>query len=169
MRGEHLRSRPDPRRRRGSSPHARGAPTQAEVDGALTRIIPACAGSTTFPAGLAACCRDHPRMRGEHAPLSGTRRCMGGSSPHARGARPHRACPIQGTGIIPACAGSTPKSSGKTRCGRDHPRMRGEHTGESPSGCGPPGSSPHARGALAVNEQIVVKLGIIPACAGSTT
>ena len=88
-------------------------------------------------------------MRGEHQwhytlPF-GTQ----GSSPHARGARA--------------------RPARRTTCPRDHPRMRGEHR----LACSMPierqGSSPHARGALVVFLVQVEVVGIIPACAGSTT
>ena len=119
----------DMRRMAGSSPHSLGAPT-ARSRARVTR-------------------GDHPRIRGEHAD-------------RGRPAQ-HRA------GIIPACAGSTiwlplttvpkPGSSPHTRgahngaldlapCGRDHPRIRGEHTMALLT-------SPHVA-------------GIIPAYAGST-
>ena len=68
MRGEHYLDGSTDRRLTGSSPHARGAlggPVDAVVVGG---IIPACAGSTSCPSTTASCTRDHPRMRGEHAP-----------------------------------------------------------------------------------------------------
>ena len=52
---------------------------------------------------------------------------------------------------------------------RDHPRMRGEHWPGRPSTCARPGSSPHARGALAARLVDPRVVGIIPACAGSTS
>ena len=93
---------------RGSSPHARGALTDSH--------------------GACLTLRDHPRMRGEHAPVTGAT--------------------YTATGIIPACAGSTtPRRDGRgngqgssphargapnldlevLESAQDHPRMRGEH------------------------------------------
>ena len=46
--------------------------------------------------------------------------------------------------------------------------MRGEHASTAASCAAYWGSSPHARGARIVVEQVSVQGGIIPACAGST-
>ena len=73
------------------------------------------------------------------------------------------------TGIIPACAGSTSVCFlGKFLVG-DHPRMCGEHI--STVGCHDvkAGSSPHVRGARGLLLPRGIVLGIIPACAGSTS
>ena len=67
-------------------------------------------------------------MRGEHMPPKAGVRCFLGSSPHARGAPRQALDSIPGTGIIPACAGSTEGLSKHMQSHEDHPRMRGEHT-----------------------------------------
>ena len=126
MRGEH---RPRPRlthARPGSSPHARGTPHGAQRLFLPVGIIPACAGNTWLSPRPGSRPGDHPRMRGEHASVSGAFTDNWGSSPHARGTPMNR-----GMG--------KPKS-------RDHPRMRGEHG--TPDMWAEPlaGSSPHARG-----------------------
>ena len=72
------------------------------------------------------------------------------------------------SGIIPACAGSTRPAPSAPPPGRDHPRMRGEHSLGFGGDCGTPGSSPHARGAPARRAPPRTAPGIIPACAGST-
>ena len=46
--------------------------------------------------------------------------------------------------------------------------MRGEHDGACFQGSRVTGSSPHARGTLAVIKTHAGRLGIIPACAGNT-
>ena len=51
----------------------------------------------------------------------------------------------------------------------DHPRMRGEHSGRLKELDDDQGSSPHARGALRVLRGLGDVVGIIPACAGSTS
>ena len=71
------------------------------------RIIPAYAGSTAKCVPWRGTSKDHPRIRGEHAPA--LREILGrhGSSPHTRGARESlEAAPLR-DGIIPAYAGST--------------------------------------------------------------
>ena len=168
MRGEHSKVRQVKRLTKGSSPHARGALLREGHGGVVHGIIPACAGST----GRLCSCRfrrgDHPRMRGEHGSIAGSSSEAGGSSPHARGARVvHHHAPLR-VGIIPACAGSTPVWGCGCTTGRDHPRMRGEHSDTAGRRRGAAGSSPHARGALTNINSINPTKGIIPACAGST-
>ena len=91
---------------------------------------------------------DHPRMRGEHLPVSFESESSWGSSPHARGALSLAAgVPIE-VGIIPACAGSTASLRPSGGSCWDHPRMRGEHEKQPYHGLARAGSSPHARGAL---------------------
>ena len=149
IRGEHPTDIDGRSQQSGSSPHTRGAPAE-DVDALqLARIIPAYAGSTaTFRTVLYAQ-RDHPRIRGEHAPGSCATSPTWGSSPHTRGARGDDLFADELHGIIPAYAGSTPGSSTPGAGLRDHPRIRGEHRYVVLAG--------------------VVEHGIIPAYAGSTT
>ena len=72
-------------------------------------------------------------------------------------------------GIIPACAGSTSAMRPMARMTRDHPRMCGEHFGDLVMHSEFPGSSPHVRGAHVAHAELDQRLGIIPACAGSTS
>ena len=112
--------------------------------------------------------RNHPRTRGEHRGLATIRAPRPGSSPHARGALAQARPLVYEGGIIPACAGSTPRSCSRCGASRDHPRMRGEHYRHQRVVVRIAGSSPHARGALlpALGQELAA--GIIPACAGST-
>ena len=169
MRGEHRAPRAGRRPRRGSSPHARGAPRVIYVSRARLGIIPACAGSTHNGRSLKTNTWDHPRMRGEHALHASEMPCSMGSSPHARGAPAGPQGLYISAGIIPACAGSTSPAWPTTFARRDHPRMRGEHWEEPSSSPLPSGSSPHARGALRHRHAHARRQGIIPACAGSTS
>ena len=107
-------------------------------------------------------------MCGEHSAIGCDRHGLSGSSPHVRGAL--RAGRFSGTfaGIIPACAGSTNAQRFSKCLLWDHPRMCGEHDFQSfvvPFGLG---SSPHVRGALITLTIRSFRIGIIPACAGST-
>ena len=108
VRGEHTQNRPRCRGPQGSSPRARGALRSHVRPGRRRGIIPACAGSTRRAGAAPHPRRDHPRVRGEHQTLFVFCVQPQGSSPRARGAR--RRHPGRGTltGIIPACAGSTP-------------------------------------------------------------
>ena len=148
IRGEHRCRTGGSCRRAGSSPHTRGAPPQGRESGVSDRIIPAYAGSTRVGASWTVRRRDHPRIRGEHTILV-----------HIPSATPR---------IIPAYAGSTggpgPRPPGRA----DHPRIRGEHAGRGDLRRGRAGSSPHTRGAPALDIGGAQPHGIIPAYAGST-
>ena len=133
----------------GSSPHARGAPSLIRRSISSLGIIPACAGSTSSHGMYQIQARDHPRMRGEHQEF-----CEKGNDM---------------LGIIPACAGSTASLTFAKLLKEDHPRMRGEHPPPPRTLSLNAQSSPHARGAPLENVLVVVAIGIIPACAGSTT
>ena len=111
----------------GLSPHARGARTTGGSALPLPGIIPACAGSTRSSRGSPGSRWDHPHMRGEHRSEDVQLVRQKGSSPHARGAPPHVHLVAHDHGIIPACAGSTPRRCCALCRPRDHPRMRGEH------------------------------------------
>ena len=71
-------------------------------------------------------------------------------------------------GIIPACTGSTTVRPGRSRTGRDHLRMRGEHMADAYKGLHIRGSSPYTRGARKQLDSVSIAPGIIPACAEST-
>ena len=90
------------------------------------------------------------------------------SSPHARGTPRGRREVENKIGIISACAGSTTTTSSRPRPRRDHPRMRGEHSGRLQELADDQGSSPHARGTLHVVGAVREAEGITPACAGNT-
>ena len=127
MRGEHCRMDGRNVRLPGSSPHARGTLRVFRWGGFLLGIIPACAGNTQSANRHRRLCRDHPRMRGEHAEYAFPRKPRRGSSPHARGTLFRHATHSLYFGIIPACAGNTWICLGNCMPRRDHPRMRGEH------------------------------------------
>ncbi len=92
-----------------------------------------------------------------------------GSSPRMRGAP--RLCRSAGEcpGITSAYAGSTGRLSGLTSCGRDHPRVCGEHSSTRIPAVRSPGSPPRMRGARPDPPVLGAVLGITPAYAGSTT
>ena len=168
MRGEHLRGAQAGDLGRGSSPHARGAPSTRATAATVRGIIPACAGSTFEISQNRGEIRDHPRMRGEHEGAMMLERLDMGSSPHARGAHDVVTVAESTVGIIPACAGSTHSRRTPMPSTRDHPRMRGEHSPSSDRSSADVGSSPHARGAPTKTRSTTSCRGIIPACAGST-
>src|SRR5690606_4670575 len=71
-------------------------------------------------------------------------------------------------GITPAYAGSTCSSPPASWPSADHPRIRGEHASRSLAMSAGLGSSPRARGALAVLVVWLALERITPACVGST-
>ena len=106
-------------------------------------------------------CGDH----GRGGVASGVR---SGSSPHVRG--PPRVVRLEGhrAGIIPACAGTTRTSSPWDCSTGDYPRMCGDHSTPFAASCAVTGSSPHVRGPPLSDGREQLRLGIIPACAGTT-
>ena len=169
MRGEHFGETKKSKSAKGSSPHARGAPHIQLHPGERVRLIPACAGSTSRRPRRAMCRRAHPRMRGEHRSAYRARTSVGGSSPHARGARDSHHPRWPGDRLIPACAGSTSSYAMPAAGCSAHPRMRGEHGCQRGDVLRRAGSSPHARGARRCTDPHRRKGGLIPACAGSTS
>ena len=91
-----------------------------------------------------------------------------GSSPHTRGALGPEGHGLSGVGIIPAYAGSTSERRRTMPFGRDHPRIRGEHSNRPVKAPLAPGSSPHTRGAQRRVLDCEKRHRIIPAYAGST-
>ena len=91
-----------------------------------------------------------------------------GSSPHTRGAHPHRQGALGADGIIPAYAGSTSPLPTMPGWRQDHPRIRGEHNACAVGFIEHGGSSPHTRGAHVDPESLTLEDRIIPAYAGST-
>ena len=111
-------------------------------------IIPTCTGNTQSGRLTSKFKWDHPRTCGEHSTVTISPLLSVGSSPHVRGARLTLSTQPPATGIIPACAGSTPLLA------RIRPIQQG--------------SSPHVRGAHLDRRLPRRESGIIPACAGST-
>ena len=94
-------------RQLGSSPRMRGARSAARSSATTRRIIPAYAGSTSWPSVSSCCLTDHPRVCGEHATTAHPTKARRGSSPRMRGAPRY--------------------SPSRHRYRRDHPRVCGEH------------------------------------------
>ena len=107
MRGVHGDHHLDEPACKGSSPHARGPPGGLLSPVVVSRIIPACAGSTIPIDQAPTLVKDHPRMRGVHEGLPWVGTISSGSSPHARGPLLCGMDNIFRVRIIPACAGST--------------------------------------------------------------
>ena len=167
-RGEHGRAPCGNSQTNGSSPQARGARGRGHAVRLGPGLIPAGAGSTGVNFQLVGVSGAHPRRRGEHHTQPFTWLDGGGSSPQARGARPHRPRAGVLVGLIPAGAGSTSVTGCSTPCAGAHPRRRGEHARSSAPAPSSRGSSPQARGAHGRQAPQRGLPGLIPAGAGST-
>ena len=132
----------------GSSPLARGLPTQTPPDRTLVE--------------------DHPRSRGVYATGRARAPLPWGSSPLARGLLGDRPGGRSPRGIIPARAGFTWRCRRRAGGPADHPRSRGVYHPMRIRTIKPEGSSPLARGLLAFRFAFRVCVWIIPARAGFT-
>ena len=168
IRGEHFLRQEATEPGRGSSPHTRGTPDEVHVDARENGIIPAYAGNTPWEAAYRVLAWDHPRIRGEHGASYYVMSPAQGSSPHTRGTPIDYRNPLAEVGIIPAYAGNTPFPRAPRARTRDHPRIRGEHSGQVAMIALDPGSSPHTRGTHDGRESFGISGGIIPAYAGNT-
>ena len=154
---------------RGSSPLTRGKRSRQHRSLFMARLIPAHAGKTHSPDGLASLTRAHPRSRGEKSPLHLTPSEVQGSSPLTRGKlagaqrRGHR------ERLIPAHAGKTAAGLSWRLQLQAHPRSRGENREEMSRLQERAGSSPLTRGKRSPSWCTVPALGLIPAHAGKTT
>ena len=152
----------------GSSPLARGLHDSRAVPPFYEGIIPARAGFTLRLPFFRAYRRDHPRSRGVYwtGVVGASVSC--GSSPLARG------LPLGGdpapvvVRIIPARAGFTVQVYAQHFCEWDHPRSRGVYECQAILTTRDFGSSPLARGLLALGTCLFSTPRIIPARAGFT-
>ena len=152
----------------GSSPLARGLPSQFARPALRRWIIPARAGFTRRSWTSPRTTGDHPRSRGVYRKWCRRRGHRRGSSPLARGL-PRLAVLLQRpAGIIPARAGFTAGITGKTWVDGDHPRSRGVYCVTFDFDAVKWGSSPLARGLRLCCFGLDAALRIIPARAGFT-
>ena len=168
VRGEQIMCVLSPIMSMGSSPRARGTVLAVRELDHGGGIIPACAGNSVRLVVEVDCDWDHPRVRGEQLMCNSTKERHWGSSPRARGTAGRAARDAHVVGIIPACAGNSWPAHAGCRCGRDHPRVRGEQRSSVHVGNLILGSSPRARGTDTAEGLLELQLGIIPACAGNS-
>ena len=107
-------------------------------------------------------------MHGENAQAKPTPSPRVGTSPHARGKRSGTRRHGGRRRNIPACTGKTRSQRERSTEAPEHPRMHGENY--PPPAAGPPrcGTSPHARGKRAGNQNVDGCQRNIPACTGKT-
>ena len=110
----------------GSPPRVRGAAIDVPKASIAPGIIPAHAGNSHKGRACSRGLRDHPRACGEQLVCCRIVTKGEGSSPRMRGAVAVVKQKFAGSGIIPACAGSSWPSSPSISATRDHPRVCGE-------------------------------------------
>ena len=152
----------------GSSPRVRGKPHRQRQPPDEAGLIPARAGKTRARAAAMAVVPAHPRACGENRRTRTDPPPRPGSSPRVRGKQDRRHHPLQPRGLIPACAGKTRRSLFKPQSSRAHPRVCGENWCFEHAGETVPGSSPRVRGKLCWRSLLLLRGGLIPACAGKT-
>ena len=152
----------------GSSPLTRGKRCDRHGGAGPQRLIPAHAGKTHFSGWSSGRRRAHPRSRGENSTGSWRMRRSQGSSPLTRGKLTLHALDVALLGLIPAHAGKTTLSRGRSGRSAAHPRSRGENvalTDVEELSCG---SSPLTRGKRNPLRECHSLVGLIPAHAGKT-
>ena len=112
--------------------------------------------------------RAHPRSRGDHATDKKYPSYDQGSSPLARGPLRSTFLFSSSLGLIPARAGTTGRDIEDAADVWAHPRSRGDHTDDVGGVGADGGSSPLARGPLALRPAPARFAGLIPARAGTT-
>ena len=86
-----------------------------------------------------------------------------------RGKPPYRQRTRIHSGLIPACAGKTRNSNGRSSPAWAHPRVCGENPQSALFESPRTGSSPRVRGKHSNRRAYRSRRGLIPACAGKTT
>ena len=132
----------------GSPPLVRGLLFLIVASSPLTRITPACAGTTIFSPFFFSSFQDHPRLCGDYPAVKFTKTIIQGSPPLVRGLRYCLLFGLPQFGITPACAGTTCQyRTGRQRIW-DHPRLRGDYLIRFLVEIPQLGSPPLARGLL---------------------
>ena len=132
-------------------------------------LIPARAGKTTCSTRGSPPTTAHPRACGENPTSVSPRVLSNGSSPRVRGKLVRAVNAVHTSGLIPARAGKTSRSSPRRPGGRAHPRACGENLPRPMVPVWMAGSSPRVRGKLRLPGIRAHGVRLIPARAGKTT
>ena len=152
----------------GSSLRVQGQPVDAEAVPDLSRIIPACAGTTAAAVARDWAPPDHPCVCRDNSAVPPPPPPAQGSSLRVQGQRVPPAHGLVIRRIIPACAGTTPLSSPRVPRHTDHPCVCRDNA-EAGADCqGTRGSSLRVQGQPLEAISAGVLFRIIPACAGTT-
>ena len=152
----------------GSPPPVRGLLASSSVSASMSRITPACAGTTLKFLIFVPIFRDHPRLCGDYQNVPIVIDFSRGSPPPVRGL-------LGSVSIIPALCRITPACAGTTctffclhKFSKDHPRLCGDYAFILWIISRGIGSPPPVRGLLKADNLINDIAGITPACAGTT-
>ena len=146
----------------------RGPPERPNQSAGCTRITPAYAGTTIVKQSFHFFMGDHPRLCGDHKTRSLPTLNHKGSPPLMRGPQMMSKYKYRECGITPAYAGTTCQRPSARSCGRDHPRLCGDHHHAILS-CSPVhGSPPLMRGPRFCDIFYCCLARITPAYAGTT-
>ncbi len=126
-RGEHTGTYQNMMISGGLSPLARGTRCSVNIDGDVTRFIPAGAGNTFLRLFMRIKNSVYPRWRGEHGPNTRPSIHAVGLSPLARGTQLRRSTQLNKPRFIPAGAGNTFIRTLPVIRVTVYPRWRGEH------------------------------------------
>ena len=126
-RGEHYFCNAQRYSRIGLSPLARGTRCSVNIDGDVTRFIPAGAGNTAADSRAGHHRPVYPRWRGEHQLSDVSLAWRHGLSPLARGTPVHIRFLVARSRFIPAGAGNTDQIPVPQSTPSVYPRWRGEH------------------------------------------
>ena len=154
---------------RGSSPRVRGKHSLRDEMSRQGGLIPACAGKTRQRLWCGPASPAHPRVCGENMRSCVLRLRASGSSPRVRGKHEISRKSILVCGLIPACAGKTPRRLRIDVWRGAHPRVCGENHRSTPIQSAGAGSSPRVRGKRSSWRKYARDFGLIPACAGKTS
>ena len=146
VRGDHEARPPRVAFGAGTPPRARGSRAVSCVDARPSGNTPACAGITPKARTRSRGCREHPRVRGDHATILDGLRQRAGTPPRARGSREARQQHSGRWWNTPACAGITWIPTGAVAGSWEHPRVRGDHRFRAGLRPPEPGTPPRARG-----------------------
>ena len=169
LRGENLNLLHTPQGFLGSPPPTRGKLFSWTRFRLNLRITPAYAGKTGIGGIFYAARKEHPRLRGENAPMDARISLTCGSPPPTRGKQPVLARNPAAYRITPAYAGKTGLEPRYTVQTEDHPRLRGENAVPPTPLAVLRGSPPPTRGKRIRKKETFRFVRITPAYAGKTT
>ena len=149
-------------------PRVRGALMLSTMARCLSRLTPACAGSTVPRNPVKTHASTYPRVCGEHRPDHDSGSQLSDLPPRVRGARLRHGDHPSGARLTPACAGSTQLGRASARAPSTYPRVCGEHAARARRNLAICDLPPRVRGARHgdIDSRLIFRL--TPACAGST-